>query len=172
MKSRSILLAVLITAALTGCASHPDAPARMVRTVAPRRTAQPVQPLDTYLAEGQDLAGTAAQRPACGQGCPLNSLGTVVLYNMKWPTWDATKATGTGSETIQSCGATLCSGMPQYSAKVRVTFSKPVKDCQADQAYWTRAVFSYPEGLGDAPAPPDPWNFTTLAQQARQTCAG
>jgi len=172
MKSRTILAAVLLAGALfspalAGCASQSQAMVRVARTIAPAR---PAAPLDTYLAEGQDLASTSVQRPSCREGCPLNDLGTVVLYNMRWHTWDATTATGTGTVSIQSCGEVYCSGMPQYSAKVEVTFSEPVRDCAAGQAYWTRAVLSYPGGLGEAPAPPDPWNFTALAGQARQTC--
>jgi hypothetical protein len=144
--------------AMAGCASRGESPA----------LARPWQP-DTYLAEGQDATGTTVQRPSCSGGCPLNALGTVVLYDMTWRTWDFTTATGTGTETIQSCGA-LCTGHPWYRARVRVTLTDPVRDCAARQAYWTRATFRYPDGLGGAPAPPDPWKFTALAKQARQTC--
>jgi hypothetical protein len=161
---------VVLAVALAGCASRAEAPARMVRTAVtghPRAT--PTAAPDTYLAEGQDVTGTTAQRPSCATGCPLNDLGTVVLYDMRWRVWDARAATGTGTETIQSCD-TICSGLPQYRAKVTVTLSRPVKDCAAGQAYWTRAVFDYPDGLGDAPAPPDPWNFTALETTARSTC--
>lgn len=155
---------------LTGCASHVQAPAPLVRSAAsahPRAT--PADPPDTYLAEGQDVYGTTAQRPSCSSGCPLNSLGTVVLYDMTWRAWNGRAATGAGTETIQSC-ETICSGMPQYQAKVTVTLSHPVEDCAAGQAYWTRAVFGYPDGLGDAPAPPDPWTFTAVAAAASATC--
>ena len=109
------------------------------------------------------------RRPACAAGCPLNSLGTVVLYDMTWRSWSGAAATGSGTETIQSCAA-ICSGMPQYRARVAVTLSRPVRDCAAGQAYWTRAVFRYPDGLGAAPPPPDPWNFTGLEDQARRSC--
>lgn len=172
MSRRHAAGAVMVVLAITmaGCASRAEAPTRIAGTAVtghPRAT--PATPPDTYLAEGADVTGTTAQRPSCSTGCPLNDLGTVVLYDMTWRMWDKTAASGTGTETIQSCDS-ICSGLPQYQARVRVTFSRPVQDCAASQAYWTRAVFSYPDGLGDAPAPPDPWNFTTLAAAARSTC--
>lgn len=170
MRHGATALAAVLAVGLAGCGSHAEAPARMVRTsVTGHPRATPTMPPDTYLAEGQDVAGTTAQRPYCATGCPLNDLGTVVLYDMRWRAWGTTAATGTGTETIQSCD-TICSGLPQYRARVTVTLSRPVRDCAAGQAYWTRAAFGYPDGLGDAPAPPDPWDFTSLAATARSTC--
>jgi hypothetical protein len=172
MSRRILAMAGAVVALMVaGCAHLTEAPARIVGTVSTGHHARPapVPPPDTYLAEGQDVSGTTAQRPSCAAGCPLNDLGTVVLYNMRWRVWDSSAATGTGTETIQSCDD-ICSGLPQYQAKVTVTFSRPVEDCAVGQAYWTRAVFGYPQGLGDAPAPPDPWDFTTLAASARSTC--
>ena len=110
-------------------------------------------------------------RPDCADGCPLNSLGTVVLYRTTWQEWTGQSATGTGSETIQSC-AVYCSGQPQYRVPaITVTLSHPVRDCAAGLTVWTRATFRYPESLRDAPMPPDSLDFTTLATAARAGCA-
>jgi hypothetical protein len=122
-----------------------------------------------YLADGEDLTGTTQVRPECTGGCPLNSLGTIVLYRMTWHAWTGEAATGTGTETIQSC-ASVCSGLPQYQVKVVVTLSRPVRDCATGLAVWTRASFRYPDGLRGAPAPPEPWDFTGLAAAARAGC--
>jgi hypothetical protein len=133
-----------------------------------RTSTSPVAP--AYLAEGEDLTGTAVLRPGCADGCPLNSLGTVVLYRMTWQEWTGQSAIGSGSETIQSC-AVYCSGQPQYRVPaVAVSLSRPVRDCATGLTIWTRATFRYPSGLGDAPAPPNPWDFTTLAMAARADC--
>jgi hypothetical protein len=97
-------------------------------------------------------------------------LGTVVLYHMTWQDWTGQAATGTGAETIQSC-ATYCSGQPQYRVPaIAITLSRPVRDCATGQDVWTQAAFRYPDGLGDAPAPADPWDFTALAAAARASC--
>jgi hypothetical protein len=135
------------------------------RVRAPARPAPPV-----YLAEGEVLTGTTALRPGCADGCPLNSLGTVVLYHMTWREWTGQTATGTGSETIQSC-AVYCSGQPQYRVPaVVISLSRPARDCAIGLRVWTRATFRYPDGLGSAPAPPDPLDFTSLATAARASC--
>jgi len=126
-------------------------------------------PPDVYLAEGQDVDGTTVRQPDCEDGCPLNNLGTVVLYGMSWRTWNDTRAEGSGTATIQSCDE-ICSGLPQYQVKVRVTLTRPVRDCAAGQAFWTRATFGYPDGLGAAPAPPEPWNFSGVAAAAHASC--
>jgi oligopeptidase B len=154
----------LLAATLAGCAAAPS-PAPRAHDAARVRTEQ--RPPDTYLTEGQDIAGTTVQRPPCTTGCPLNNLGTVVLYDMTWSQWSGVRAAGSGTVTVQECDD-ICSGLPQHTTRVRVTFSAPVRDCRTGQAYWTRASFRYGASLPGSP--PDPWDFTALASAARSTC--
>jgi hypothetical protein len=159
--------AALITlTALAGCARSQGA-GMTIAMARPRLLAS--GPADTYLAEGQDTTGTTVQRPSCASGCPLNSLGTVVLYDMSWTQWSGSRAAGTGAATFQSC-AVMCSGQPQYRTRVRITLTRPVRDCRTHQAFWTRVTLGYPDGTGSAQLPPDPWDFTALAAAARATC--
>src|ERR1700689_5194972 len=51
----------------------------------------------TFLAEGQDINGTALHEPACVSGCPLSGDSTAILVKMTWTTWSATEAVGTGT---------------------------------------------------------------------------
>jgi hypothetical protein len=168
----SNLCGLLLTGcALTGCATVPPPAVAARSTHAHVRTATSAPPAPpVYLAEGEVLTGTTVLRPGCVAGCPLNGLGTVVLYHMTWQRWTGQTATGTGWETIQSC-AVYCSGQPQYRVPaVAISLSRPVRDCAIGLSVWTRATFRYPDGLGRAPAPPDPLDLTTLAAAARASC--
>jgi hypothetical protein len=128
---------------------------------------------DVYFAESQDANGTTVHEPACGAGCPLSGDGTTVLWNMTWPTWNGTEAVGTGTERIESCNPNCASG-GQYSVKVTVTFTQPVRDCADGLWFWTHASFDWPDGLPSAlrgdNAPINPWDFTQLRAQATQSC--
>lgn len=170
MSRITILGGGLVVLLAAGCASHVSAgtsPAHA--TAAASHTARQTQKPAVYLAEGQDVDGTTVQRPDCATGCPLNNLGTVVLYDMSWRVWNDTTAVGSGTETIQTCGS-VCSGMPQYRVTVTVTLTRPVKDCAARQSLWTRASFFYPNGVGDAPEPANPWDFTGVSAAAHASC--
>jgi hypothetical protein len=131
---------------------------------------------DTFIAEGQDINGTALHEPACGNsGCPLSGDSTTILYQMKWTTWSATDAVGTGTYKVDACNPNCASG-PVYPVATVVTFSQPVKVCSSSGTrwFWSRASFSFPEGLPAAlqgqSAPQNPWTFTSLIAAAQQSC--
>ena len=98
---------------------------------------------DVYLAESQDPRGTTVHEPRCAAGCPLSGDGTVVLRDMTWSRWDDAEAVGTGTERIESCTPDCASG-GQYSVKVEVTLTQPVKDCGDGIGLWTHAAFTWP----------------------------
>jgi hypothetical protein len=131
---------------------------------------------DTFLAEGQDVNGTALHEPACGNsGCPLSGDSTTILYQMNWTTWSATEAVGTGTYKVDACNPSCAAG-PVYPVSAVVTFSQPVKVCSASGTrwFWSRASFRFPNGLPKAlqgqNAPHNPWTFTTLVTAAQQSC--
>jgi hypothetical protein len=128
---------------------------------------------DVYFAESQDVHGPMLHQPSCRTGCAVSGDATTVLWDMTWPTWNGTKAVGTGSERIESCTPN-CAGGKQYSVKVIVTFTQPVKDCAAGTWVWTHASFDWPGGLPaalqGAKSPINPWDFTQLRTQATQSC--
>jgi hypothetical protein len=146
---------------------------------------------DTFIAEGQNIGGTALHEPACQSGCVLSGDATSILNTMTWRSWTATAATGAGTENIEGC-VPNCANGGQYRVPVVVTFSRPVKDCPARTGtartgtartgtartgtrwFWSRASFSYPHGLPKAlrgaRAPTNPWTFTSVIAQARESC--
>jgi hypothetical protein len=131
----------------------------------------------TFLAQGQDINGTALYRPACNSGCPLSGDSTAILDKMRWSTWSATEAVGTGIYKLDGCNPSCAAG-PIYSVATVVTLSDPVKVCSSSGTrwFWTRASFTFPRGLpkalqGDS-APKNPWVFSTVASAAQQSCAG
>lgn len=121
-------------------------------------------------AEGGDVRGTVVFRPDCAGGCPLSGDGTTQLWHMTWPTWNGAEAVGTGTEKIDGCDPNCAAG-PLYSVRVTVTFSNPVDVCVGgnDQLFWTRASFSWPNGLpakvSGANAPVNPVNWTQITSQ-------
>jgi hypothetical protein len=135
----------------------------------------------TFIAEGQNIRGTAWYKPACRSGCVLSGDATSILNTMTWRSWTATAATGAGTENIESCVPNCASG-GLYRVPVVVTFSRPVKDCPAGTGatrtgprwFWSKASFSYPHGLPKAlrgaSAPTNPWIFASVIAQARQSC--
>jgi len=131
----------------------------------------------TFLAEGQDVNGTALYEPACaGSGCPLSGDGTTILYRMRWTTWSATEAVGTGTYKVDACQPSCAAG-PVYPVPAMMTFSQPVKVCSSSGTRWfsSHVSFSFPDGLPKAlqgqNAPQNPWTFTALMAAARQSCS-
>ena len=131
----------------------------------------------TFLAPAQDINGTALYRPACNSGCPLSGDSTAILDNMKWRTWSATEAVGTGIYKLDDCNPSCAAGRV-YSVATVVTLSDPVKVCSPSGTrwFWSRASFTFPDGLPKAlqggSAPENPWIFATVVSAAQQSCAG
>ena len=131
----------------------------------------------TFLAQAQDINGTALYRPACNSGCPLSGDSTAILDKMSWRIWSATEAVGTGIYKLDACNPNCAAG-PVYSVATVVTLSNPVKVCSSSvtRRFWTRASFKFPAGLPKAlqggSAPENPWVFSTVASAAQQSCAG
>jgi hypothetical protein len=189
----ALITVTLITAAFTGLAAAVSA----CGAPAGASTGAPAVPVgaaaaapsgaDTFLAEGQDINGTALHKPSCRTGCVLSGDATSILATMTWSTWTATRARGTGIERIENC-VPNCAVGGQYRVPVIVLFSHPVKDCAARigvaggasaarsgaRWFWSRAFFSYPRGLPKAlrgaSAPQNPWIFTPVIDQARASC--
>jgi len=130
-----------------------------------------------FLAQGQDINGTALYRPACNSGCPLSGDSTAILDKMTWSTWSATEAVGTGTYKLDACNPSCAAG-PIYPVATVVTLSDPVKVCSSSGTrwFWTRASFTFPNGLPKAlqggSAPKNPWVFSTVVSAAQQSCAG
>ncbi|HMD95634.1 MAG TPA: hypothetical protein VKG80_23620 [Trebonia sp.] len=128
---------------------------------------------EVYLAESQDPGGTTVREPGCAAGCPLSGDGTIVLWNMTWSRWDDAGAVGAGTEKIESCNPDCASG-GQYSVRVKVTLTQPVKDCGDGVYFWTHAAFAWPAGLPAAlsggNAPINPWDWPQLRAAAKATC--
>jgi hypothetical protein len=168
-----ITAGVLVFGASSGASATSATSARKAKAT---RTAA-----DTFIAEGQNIGGTALHEPACRSGCVLSGDATSILDNMTWRTWTTTAATGAGTESIEGCVPNCASG-GQYRVPVVVTFSRPVKDCPARTGaartgtrwFWSRASFTYPHGLPKAlrgaRAPTNPWTFTSVITQARESC--
>ena len=184
LTGRAALLALLPCAAvlITGCGSTaPAAPAAAgAAGAASSPAAQAATPspagADTFLAGEQDVNDTALHAPACASGCVLSGDSTVILYGMTWSSWTGTTAAGAGTERIDDCEPNCAAG-GQYRVAVTVTLSQPVRDCGpgGTRWFWSRASFAWPDGLPrelrGANAPANPWTFTALIGQARQSCA-
>jgi hypothetical protein len=128
-----------------------------------------------YLAEGQDIHGTVVYKPKCRSGCALSGDSTAFLDKMTWETWSATKAVGAGIYELNGCNPNCAAG-PVYKVPAEVTFSHPVKACVSGKTrwFWSRASFRFPKGLPEAlsgdNAPKNPWTFSSLIDNARQSC--
>jgi hypothetical protein len=163
--------ALLVTACSPSASSAGSSASGTASTPVTSQTAA-----DTFLAEGQDVTGTAWHEPACGtSGCPLSGDSTTILYQMNWTMWSDTEAVGTGTYKVDACNPSCAAG-PVYPVPAVVTFSQPVKACSASGArwFWSRASFRFPDGLPKAlqgqNAPQNPWTFTTLVAAAQQSC--
>jgi hypothetical protein len=138
-------------AALAGCSgsSTSSAAAPTGTAVAAGSGAARPAGATVYFAESGTVTGPALFEPSCGAGCLLTGDSTAALFNMTWPTWNATKAVGTGTEKLDNCTPNCASGKLEAVA-VEVTFSKPVTETCAGggtRTYWTRASFTWPDGL-------------------------
>jgi hypothetical protein len=128
-----------------------------------------------FLAEGGDVRGHADYRPACGTGCGLSGDGTTALWNMTWTSWDATQADGTGTEKIDDCNPNCAAGT-LHSVAVRVALSKPVLVCASGKGtwYWTRVIFTWPNGLpavfAGGNAPTNPFDYQDITAQQATSC--
>jgi hypothetical protein len=130
----------------------------------------------TFIAEGQDINGTALYQPVCSNfGCALSGDSTTFLYQMKWTTWTTSQAVGTGMYKVNACNPSCAAG-PVYPVPVVITLSQPVKVCSSPGTrwYWSHASFRFPSGLPKAlqgqDAPQNPWSFTSLIAAAQQSC--
>jgi hypothetical protein len=133
---------------------------------------------NTFLAEGQDINGTALHEPACisNFGCALSGDSTGFLYRMTWRTWSATEAVGTGTYKVDGCSPNCAAGTV-YPLPTVVTLSQPVKVCSSSGSrwFWSRASFKFahalPQALQGGSAPQNPWTFSALITAAQQSCA-
>jgi hypothetical protein len=160
---------------LTACSSTASPGASSAPATA-STSAAPATATDTFIAEGQDINGTALYEPACAHwGCPLSGDSTTILYQMKWTTWSATEAVGTGTYKVDACNPDCAAG-PVYPVPAVITFSQPVKVCSSPGTrwFWSHASFRFPNGLPKAlqgqNGPRDPWTFTALIAAAQQSC--
>jgi hypothetical protein len=94
---------------------------------------------------------------------------------MKWSSWSATQAVGTGTYKLDDCNPN-CAGGQVFDVATVVTFSQPVKVCSAagTRWFWSRASFRFPNGLptplqGDG-GPQNPWTFSNVVSAAKQSC--
>jgi hypothetical protein len=132
--------------------------------------------LTVYFAEGGDTNGTSMHASGCSAGCPLSGDGTTSLWNMTWPTWNPTEAVGIGTEKIDDCNPSCATGK-LYPVKVTVTFRDPVQVCTSQHVaryYWTRASFSWPDGLPTAlsgdNAPVNPVTYANITAESSPSC--
>jgi hypothetical protein len=178
-----VAAALLVTACNSATSSAASSAASTARTPSPGSPAvlPSVTPsktrASTFLAEGQEINGTALYEPACGgYGCALSGDSTAFLYHMKWATWSATEAVGTGTYKLNDCRPNCAAGTV-YPVATVVTLSQPVKACSSSGTrwFWSRASFAFPDGLPRAlqgqDAPQNPWTFGTVVAAARQSCA-
>jgi hypothetical protein len=200
MKSGLLSIAVAVAGlaiAATGCgsagASATSAPAAVAATVRPATTvpasARPsaksapaalsandpaVHPAaGPYLAESQDIMLVRFYKPACRSGCLISGDSTAALYNMTWRSWGRV-AVGRGSYHLDGCEPNCATGKI-YEVPAIVKLEKPVKACYKGIRYfYSRAVFAFPKGLPKAlrgaNAPENPWTFTSVIDQAKQSC--
>jgi hypothetical protein len=138
-------------------------------------TAPPQTGTDTFIAEGQDVHGTALYEPACTSGCLLSGDSTAILARMTWTTW-STEAVGTGTYKLDDC-VPNCAAGEVFDVATVVTFSRPLLVCltPTPRWFWSRASFTFPHGLpkalqGDG-APQNPWTFSPVVTEAQATCA-
>jgi hypothetical protein len=150
-----------------GTASSPSTPTE--------GTAPPQTGTDTFIAEGQDVHGTALYEPACTSGCLLSGDSTAILARMTWTTW-STDAVGTGTYKLDDC-VPNCAAGEVFDVATVVTFSRPLLVCltPTPRWFWSRASFTFPHGLpkalqGDG-APQNPWTFSPVVTEAQATCA-
>ena len=166
------------TVATSASSTAPSTPPASSSTpVSSPSTAVPQTAANTFIAEGQDINGTALFEPACGNsGCVLSGDSTTFLYQMKWTTWTTTEAVGTGTYKVDGCNPNCAAGTV-YPVSAVVTFSQPVKVCSSSGTrwFWSHVSFRFPDGLPKAlqggNAPQNPWTFSSLVTAAQQSCS-
>src|SRR6202453_2747649 len=86
-------------------------PPTAAASVTPSATASP-SGTSTFLAPSQDTSLTPLYEPACTSnfGCPLSGDSTAFLDKMKWSSWSATQAVGTGTYKINACNPNCAGG--------------------------------------------------------------
>jgi hypothetical protein len=170
---------VSVTASASAPASTPaSAPATPTAVAsAPAGGAAMQSATDTFLAQGQDVNGTALFKPACVStyGCALSGDSTGFLYKMTWTTWSAAEAVGTGTYRIDSCNPNCAAGQV-YPVATVITLTDPVRVCSASATrwFWSHASFKFPAGLPTAlqgsNGPQNPWSFSSVTAAANQGC--
>jgi hypothetical protein len=133
---------------------------------------------DIFLAVGGDIInGPLLYEPPCdGYTCRLSGDATAWLYHMKWTTWSATQAIGTGIYKLNDCNPGCAVGTI-YPIPAVVTLSRPVQVCVASvlRSVWTRVSFRFPDGLPKAfqgqNGPQNPWTFVPLTGGTTPSCA-
>lgn len=173
--SASSLASVPATSAAASGSPSTPASAPASPPTSPSVTVSPTG-TSTFLAQGQDLSRTLLYTPACDSGCQLSGDGTATLDKMTWRTWSAAEAVGTGTYELDACNPNCAAGPIDPVAAV-VTLSDPVKVCSSSgtRRVWTRASFTFPDGLPKAlqggNGPNNPWVFDNLISAAQQSCA-
>jgi len=95
---------------------------------------------------------------------------------MTWRTWSASSAVGSGTYKIDDCNPN-CASAHVYPVDTVITLTNPVKVCSKSGTrwFWSRASFTYPNGLPKAlqgsNAPQNPWTFSSVISAAQQSCA-
>jgi hypothetical protein len=133
---------------------------------------------DTFLAEGQDVNGTALFKPACAgtYGCALSGDSTGFLYKMTWTSWSAAEAVGIGTYRIDDCNPNCAAGTVHPVSTV-ITLTDPVRVCSSagTRWFWSHASFKFPVGLPPAlqgsNGPQNPWTFSSVTAAANQGCS-
>lgn len=161
---------------VAGCSSTSTTARPVITRAGARPAPGSAVPPRVYLASGQDISQPALFEPRCAHGCPLSADSTAILSGMTWSTWTSQIATGSGTYNIDSCEPSCANGKV-YREHAIVTLSLPVKAClpAGDRYYFSRVAFKFPSGLPAAlqggNAPQNPWMFSPLIDQARQSCA-
>jgi hypothetical protein len=171
---------VSATASASAPASTPaSAPATPTAVAsAPAGGAAMQSATDTFLAQGQDVNGTALFKPACVStyGCALSGDSTGFLYKMTWTSWSAAEAVGIGTYRIDDCNPNCAAGTVHPVSTV-ITLTDPVRVCSSagTRWFWSHASFKFPVGLPPAlqgsNAPQNPWTFSSVTAAANQGCA-
>lgn len=167
----------------TGCGSSSASAAGTTAMIKAQTSSAPALATDSrpaarsvngpYLAESQDIMLTRFYRPACRSGCLISGDSTAALYNMTWSSWGRV-ARGKGSYHLDGCEPSCANGKI-IKVTVTVKLENPVKACYKGKRYfYSRAAFTFPKGLPKAlrgpNAPVNPWTFTSVIDEAKQSC--
>lgn len=129
---------------------------------------------EPYLAESQDIKLVRYYRPGCRSGCLISGDSTAALYDMTWYRWGR-MAVGRGSYHLDDCRPNCATGKI-YKIPAIVKLERPVKACDKGgvRYFYSRVAFRFPKGLPKVFRGPDkplnPWTFTSVIQEAKQSC--